>query len=201
MVAHLDEAAGKLVAETPDGARLPAAVLEELACNAKFTGVLFDRDGAPIWRAHSVRSATESQRQILFARYGGCFHCAAHPALCQIHHIKPVSQGGETKISNMVPVCWDCHNLIHHRGWQICKRPDSNHTLHPPDRVTFGPARFPEQPMLRRLAPQSHPSSPSSSNPAPRNRTSRRRASNQTPAHEKRSAHSCGLAPLLPEPP
>ena len=160
VVAHLDDAAGKLVAETPDGARLPAAVLEELACNAKFTGVLFDRDGAPIWRAHSVRSATESQRQILFARYGGCFHCAAHPALCQIHHIKPVSQGGETKISNMVPVCWDCHNLIHHRGWQICKRPDSNHTLHPPDRVTFGPARFPEQPMLRRLGAAVAPEQP-----------------------------------------
>ena len=160
VVAHLDEAASKLVAETPDGQRLPAAVLEELACSAKFTGVLYDRDGTPIWRAHSVRSATETQRQILFARYGGCFHCAAHPALCQIHHIKPVSQGGETKISNMVPACWDCHNLIHHHGWQMCKRPDGNHTLHPPDRVTYGPACAPEQPILHRLGDAAAPQQP-----------------------------------------
>ena len=89
--------------------RLPQSVLEEFACNAKLTGVVYDRDGKPIWRAHSVRTATEAQRQILIARYGGCFHCGAHPAMCQIHHIKPVSEGGSTRLDNMVPVCWDCH--------------------------------------------------------------------------------------------
>jgi len=145
VVAHLDETTGKLTAETPEGQRLPEAVLEELACNAKFTGVLYDRDGKPIWRAHSVRTATEAQRQILLARYGGCFHCAAHPALCQIHHIKPVSQGGSTKISNMVPVCWDCHQKIHHHNWHIRIRPDGWHTLHPPDRIHHGPAHAPEE--------------------------------------------------------
>ena len=145
VVAHLDETTGKLTAETPEGQWLPEAVLEELACNAKFTGVLYDRDGKPIWRAHSVRSATEAQRQILFARFGGCFHCAAHPALCQIHHIKPVSQGGSTKISNMVPACWDCHQKIHHHNWYIRIRPDGWHTLHPPGRIHYGPARAPEE--------------------------------------------------------
>ena len=37
VVAHLDEATGKLVAETLQGQRLPQAVLEELACNAKWS--------------------------------------------------------------------------------------------------------------------------------------------------------------------
>ena len=146
VVAHVDDTTGRLIAELPDGVRLPASVLEELACNAKLTGVVYDRDGKPIWRAHSVRTATEAQRQILIARYGGCFHCAAHPALCQIHHIKPVSEGGSTKISNMVPVCWDCHNKIHHHRWFIHKSPDGNHTLHPPRRVNYGPAHMPEEP-------------------------------------------------------
>ena len=106
LIAHVDSDIGKLVAKLPDGTRLPQAVLEELSCNAKLTGVIYDRKGKPIWRAESCRTATEAQRQILLARYGGCFHCAAHPALCQIHHIRPVSQGGSTRISNMVPVCW-----------------------------------------------------------------------------------------------
>ena len=152
VVAHVDDETGKLVAELPDGGRLPSAVLDELACNAKLTGVVYDREGKPIWRAHSVRTATEAQRQILIARYGGCFACAAHPALCQIHHIKPVSEGGSTKISNMVPVCWDCHNKIHHHGWFINKRPDGNHTLHPPGQAHYGPAHAPERPAAFNLA-------------------------------------------------
>ena len=119
VVAHVDDETGKLVAELAGGDRLPRAVLEEFACNAKFTGVVYDREGKPIWRAHSVRIATEAQRQILIAQYGGCFHCGANPAMCQIHHIKPVSQGGSTRLDNMVPVCWDCHQKIHHHGWQI----------------------------------------------------------------------------------
>ena len=147
VVAHLDEATGKLVAETPEGQRLPDSVLEELACNAKFTGLLYDHDGKPIWRAHSVRGATKAQRQILFARYGGCFHCSAHPAMCQIHHIKPVSQGGSTKLDNMVPVCWNCHQRIHHQHWQI-RTHRGRHTLHPPERTHHGPAHAPEQPVL-----------------------------------------------------
>ena len=140
VVAHVDDATGELVAELPDGARLPSEVLEQLACNAKFTGLIYDRDGKPIWRTHSVRTATKAQRQILFARYGGCFHCAAHPALCQIHHIKPVSQGGSTRLDNMVPVCWDCHDRIHHHKWRI-RTTNGTHTMHPPEPATHGPAR------------------------------------------------------------
>ena len=141
VVAHVNDRTGELVAELPDGARLPSDVLEQLACNARFTGLVYDRDGKPIWRTHSVRTATKAQRQILFARYGGCFHCAAHPALCQIHHIKPVSQGGSTRLDNMVPVCWDCHNRIHHHRWKI-HADNGKHTLRPPDdRVAYGPAR------------------------------------------------------------
>ena len=146
VVAHVDDDTGKLVAELPDGVRLPQSVLEELACNAKFTGLVYDREGKPIWRTHSVRTATEAQRQILLARYGGCFHCAAHPALCQIHHIKPVSEGGSTKIENMIPVCWDCHQKIHHHKWRI-RTTNGVHTLHPPDPVHYGPAHAADPPV------------------------------------------------------
>ena len=151
VVAHVDEDTGKLIAELPDGMRLPAAVFEEFACNAKLTGLVYNRDGKPIWRAHSVRTATEAQRQILFARYGGCFACAAHPALCQIHHIKPVSEGGSTKLENMIPACWDCHQKIHHHKWRI-RSTNGVHTLHPPDPIQYGPAHAADPP-----GPRIHP--------------------------------------------
>ena len=159
VVAHVDEATGKLVAELPDGARLPQSVLEELACNAKFTGVIYDRRGRPIWRAQSVRRATKAQRQLLIARDGGCFACGAHPDVCDAHHVRPVSQGGATSIDNMVLACWSCHNKIHHFGWQI-HGPPGRHTLHPPDAATYGPAHAPERPCLFRLATPDSPDLP-----------------------------------------
>ena len=147
VVAHVDEATGKLVAELADGARLPQSVLEELACNAKFTGVVYDRRGRPIWRAHSVRRATEAQRQLLIARDGGCFACGAHPDICDAHHVRPVSEGGATSLDNMVLACWRCHHKIHYFGWQI-HGPPGNRTLHPPDGLHYGPAHAPERPSL-----------------------------------------------------
>ena len=158
LIAYVDDEASRLIAELPGGVRLPEPVLEEFACNAKFTGVVYDREGKPIWRAHSVRTATKAQRQILIARYGGCFHCAAHPALCQIHHIKPVSQGGSTRLDNMVPVCWDCHQRIHHHRWRI-RTTNGVHTLHPPGNAYYGPARAPEQPLLYEFEAASDPQS------------------------------------------
>ena len=209
VVAHLDADTGKLVAETPEGDRLPEPVLELLACNSKLTGLLYDRDGKPIWRAHSVRTATEAQRQILLARYGGCFHCAAHPALCQIHHIKPVSKGGATKISNMVPVCWDCHQKIHHHNWQIRTR-GGQHTLHPPDWAHYGPAHAPEHPpplhaaqlssmagFQTRAAPAASTSPPCGPGPAATARAALRNAKAKRDANGTRASRA-GPAPPHP---
>ena len=150
VVANVDDDTGKLIAELPDGTRLPPEVLDTLTSNAKLTGLIYDRCGKPIWRTESRPAATKAQRQILNARWGGCFHCGAHFAICQPHHIEPVSRGGPTKLDNLVPACWDCHNRIHRDNWQIRKSPDGNHTLHPPERANYGPARAPDHPQLFR---------------------------------------------------
>ena len=178
VVAHVDDTTGELIAELPDGERLPKAVLEQLSCNAKLTGVVYDRCGKPIWRTQSRRTVTEAQWQLLIAKWGGCFHCGANPGVCQGHHIEPASQGGPTKLDNLVPACWRCHHRIHHDGWQIHKSPDGNHTLHPPDRTHHGPAHAPEQPppVFR----------PTTGGPDRDGRAPPRRASNrsQNPRHE-----------------
>ena len=167
VVAHVDDDTGKLIAELPDGERLPTAVLEQLSCNAKLTGVVYDRTGKPIWRTQSRRTVTESQWQLLIARYGGCFHCGANPGICQGHHIEPASRGGPTKLDNLVPACWTCHHRIHHNGWQIHKSPDGNHTLHPPDRVHHGPALAPDQPLFFTQPSEPSPRLPLERAPSP----------------------------------
>ncbi len=148
VIVQVDAATGELVAQLPDGERLPASVLDKLTCNARISVILANSRGQPIWRTFASRTATDTQRRLLLARWGGCFHCGAHSAMCQIHHIVPVAQGGETKIDNMIPVCWDCHDLIHDYHWQIHKRSDGHHTLHPPQQRHHGPAHAPEQPLM-----------------------------------------------------
>ena len=143
VVAHVDDATGKLIAETPGGDRLPREVLEELACNASITPAIYDRRGALLWQGHSKRTATAAQLKALKAIYGGCFACGTDFDMCQAHHVRPVSEGGPTNVDNMVPACWGCHNKIHYFGWQI-HGPPGKRTLHPPDSVNYGPAIAPD---------------------------------------------------------
>ena len=41
--------------------RLPTAVLEEIACNSKWTGMVYDARGALLWQGHTKRIATAAQ--------------------------------------------------------------------------------------------------------------------------------------------
>ena len=143
VVAHVDATTGSLIAELPGGDRLPRSVLEEIACNAKWTGMVYDARGALLWQGHSKRTATSTQIKALKALYGGCFACGADFDMCQAHHVKPVSEGGPTNVDNMVPACWGCHNKIHYFNWQIHGLPGKR-TLHPPDSVNYGPAHGPD---------------------------------------------------------
>ena len=167
VLAHVDDTTGELIGELSDGTKLPAAVLEELSCNTRWSGLVFNRAGDAIWRSRSRRTVSDTQWQALLATYGGCFHCAAPAGMCQAHHITPYSQGGATSLDNLIMVCWNCHHKIHHHNWRIEKHSDGSHTLHPPDDLTtatatkprHGPAHAddyppePESPQCRKRPP------------------------------------------------
>ena len=163
VVWHANAHTEKLIAEIAGGDRLPASVLEELMCNSAVTGLIYDTDGVPLWRGKTRRRATPGQMRALIAKYGGCFHCGAHPAMCQAHHIKPWYRGGPTDISNLVLVCWSCHQKIHHHKWTI-RTHNGKHTLHPPNPVNYGPAHAPDPPPMSkhdsRRAPERSTGSP-----------------------------------------
>ncbi|MCY4068557.1 MAG: HNH endonuclease signature motif containing protein, partial [Acidimicrobiaceae bacterium] len=125
-------------------------VLEELSCNARWSGLVFDRAGDAIWRSRSRRSVTDTQWQALLATYGGCFHCAAPAGMCQAHHITPYSKGGATSLDNLIMVCWNCHHKIHHHNWQITKHSDGSHSLHPPRQRPGHSHKTPLRARLRR---------------------------------------------------
>ena len=144
IVQHLSADGARDFAEIAGGAVIPRSVLEEHMCNARVAGIVFSDKGVPLWHGHTKTIATEAQFRALIAKYGGCAGCAAPPLVCQAHHIKPVSEGGATDITNMIPLCWHCHQKVHHHGWRVVPDGRGLRTIAPFDRIRHGPAHATE---------------------------------------------------------
>ena len=166
IVQHLSVDGTRDFAEIAGGAVIPRSVLEEHMCNARVAGIVFSDKGVPLWHGHTKTIATEAQFRALIAKYGGCAGCGAPPLLCQAHHIRPVSQGGATDITNMIPLCWHCHQKVHYHGWRVVPDGRGLHTIEPSDRTRHGPAHASEaeavHPPMRRDAALSRAGTPPS---------------------------------------
>lgn len=147
VVQHLSPDGDKAFAEVAGGGVIPQSVLEEHFCNARIVGVVYSSKGVPLWRGPALPRPTKAQMDALIARYGGCPGCGEHYAVCQAHHIRPRSQGGPTDIDNLMLLCWGCHDKVHHHGWRVVPSGDL-HTIAPPERIRYGPARAPDPPPI-----------------------------------------------------
>ena len=145
LVARLDPATEKLMASTGDGDPLPAGVIERLAGESSWFGLVLSAKGVPMWKGRNVRRATEAQFQALMALYGGCAGCGEpDETKVHAHHMDPFAWGGRTDLDNLLPLCWGCHAKIHDHGWQVVGVGDGKHTIRPPDRIHHGPAHMPD---------------------------------------------------------
>ena len=145
LVARLDPEAEKLMVSTGDGDPLPAGVIERLAGESSWFGLVLSAKGVPMWKGRNVRRVTESQFQALMALYGGCAGCGEpDEGKVHAHHMDPFAWGGRTDLDNLLPLCWGCHAKIHDHGWRVVGAGDGKHTIRPPDRIHYGPARLPD---------------------------------------------------------
>ena len=145
LVARLDPDSEKLMASTADGDPLPASVIERLAGESSWFGLVLSAKGVPMWKGRNTRRATESQFQALMALYGGCAGCGEPDEhKVHAHHMDPFARGGGTDLDSLIPLCWGCHAKIHDHDWQVVDAGDGKHTIRPPDRIHHGPARLPD---------------------------------------------------------
>ena len=146
IVQHLSADGTDAFAEIAGGGVIPPSVLEEYFCNARIKGVVFSREGLPLWLSHTKRLATKAQVSALRTLYGACGGCGADMWVCQGHHIRPVSEGGPTNIDNMMLLCWACHQKVHHHRWRVVPDGRGLYTIAPPERIRYGPAHAPDPP-------------------------------------------------------
>lgn len=62
----------------------------------------------------------EIRRQVIEIFNNKCACCHRSSVPFEAHHVVPVSQGGSHRLSNLVPLCSDCHSAAH--GDQMAPR-------------------------------------------------------------------------------
>ena len=63
-----------------------------------------------------MRFSSSEREKLIITKGTICCNCCSYEGNNIIfHHIVPLSLGGTNNITNIVPICEKCHNLIHHQ--------------------------------------------------------------------------------------
>lgn len=126
-------------ATTDRGERLSAETARRMACDARIVPAVLGGEGEVLDLARLRRSVSTSLRRALGLRDGGCAFpdCDRPPRWTDVHHVKPWSEGGETKLDNLVLLCRHHHRLLHDpaSGWEIRFGADRKPDFIPPAHI------------------------------------------------------------------
>jgi 5-methylcytosine-specific restriction endonuclease McrA len=74
---------------------------------------------ANLWRIESIIGRPEDHdwqiiRKIVMRKWGRkCCNCKQAEGRIDIHHIVPLGVGGSNRLSNLRPLCLQCHKAVH----------------------------------------------------------------------------------------
>src|SRR5207244_12658629 len=140
---------GAAASELQNGMPISSKTVQRLACDGALARVL-TADSQVIDVGRATRAVSPAQWRGLKARH----RCCAAPGCdrpinwTSPHHVEFWSRGGKTNLSDLLPLCYFHHRLVHEGGWQVVKAGDGGKFI-PPDRVI--PARV-RGPGVRRAA-------------------------------------------------
>lgn len=69
-----------------------------------------------------LKGHSSARQYVLYRDRHQCINCKGRDKPLEAHHIKPRSQGGTEKPSNMVSLCIDCHEKLHKGKIELSKR-------------------------------------------------------------------------------
>jgi hypothetical protein len=133
---QLRERAG--IGHTATGTDLPMSEIVRLAAQAQmYLAVFDDHTGEALYLGRAKRLASESQRFVTFAEYGGCSKpgCPRPFSHTEAHHAEQDwAQGGNTDVTDLAPACGPHNRAVHDGpgGWRTEKITDG------PDRGKYG---------------------------------------------------------------
>jgi Domain of unknown function (DUF222)/HNH endonuclease len=117
VVVHVEAEGGMSVLE--DGPAVSEETARRIACDASLVQ-LVERDGEPLSVGRKTRTVPPSIRRALQARDRCCqFPGCDNRRFLHAHHIEHWSEGGETKLGNLVLLCPRHHRYLHEGGYSI----------------------------------------------------------------------------------
>ncbi len=117
-----------------DGPAISIATARKLACTAALGWMLHDHEGTLLDVGRRGRRPTAAlrraarERDKCRCRFPGC-----ESRRVDLHHIQYWSNGGRTKLANLISLCKYHHKLIHDRGYLITPGSGDAFTFYRPD--------------------------------------------------------------------
>jgi len=129
-------AAGAPAGELEAGGSLPAESVRRLACDAALTRIT-GRGELEAEISHASRNIPPSTRRAVAARDRHCVagSCDRPPQWTDVHHLQHWTQGGPTKLPNLVLLCRRHHRMVHEGGWGLRRGEHGRWELVPPLRL------------------------------------------------------------------
>nr|WP_281271747.1 HNH endonuclease signature motif containing protein [Nocardioides immobilis] len=106
---------GLIDADLSAGDNLSAEAIRRLACNAGIIPVVLGGKGEILDLGRTRRLFSPAQRKAMALRDKTCRGegCTVPAPWCEVHHLKPWSQGGKTDIAHGIHGCNHHHHLLH----------------------------------------------------------------------------------------
>jgi uncharacterized protein DUF222/HNH endonuclease len=117
-----------------DGPAVSVATAQMVACSAALSWMLHDSAGKLLdlgrrrRRPNAALRRAARERDKCRCRFPGC-----ESRRVDLHHIHYWSNGGRTKLDNLVSLCKHHHLLVHERGYLIAAARDGTFTFYRPD--------------------------------------------------------------------
>ncbi|MFP3882851.1 MAG: DUF222 domain-containing protein [Actinomycetota bacterium] len=101
--------------ETADGFVLDSFAVSQLACDASVSRIVFGPNSEVLDVGRKTRVVPAGLRRAVVARDRTCVRrgCGRSAKWCDVHHIVPWSEGGETVIDNLCLLCRYHHSQLH----------------------------------------------------------------------------------------
>ena len=102
------------------GPALPPETARRLACDATVVALVEAADGTPLDVGRKRRTPPAALRRALRRRDRGCrFPGCGHRRFLHAHHIRHWTNGGKTKLTNLILLCSRHHRLVHEGGFGV----------------------------------------------------------------------------------
>ncbi|WP_431843412.1 DUF222 domain-containing protein [Calidifontibacter indicus] len=116
---------------TDTGTGVTPDTVRQLACDAGILPMVLGSKNQPLNVGRKRRLVDNELRRAVIHRDKHCTYagCDRPPVMCEVHHLIPWFQGGETSLTNSALLC-DTHHRIAHRDHLVGTATDTNVTWH-----------------------------------------------------------------------